>query len=260
MNVQPGPGAGEPHDIDFLHELGERIASADPLHKVLLRILEFIASVMKCDSCFVYVLEGNELVLRASKNPHSEVVDRLKLRVGQGITGWVAENKKPVALSWNASQDPRFQGFNELPEDLFEAFLSVPILCRDRVVGVINVQHREPHTYTQRETQLISTIGFLVGPEIDTVRRDDEASKTSELVGARKLVEDATRILQRDLGVTEEEAYLTLQKQSRDRRKSMREIADAILLSDEIKHSQGSPSTAAEPAADAPPPRRNAAS
>ena len=239
MNVQSG--SGEPRDMEFLHELGERIASADPLHKVLLRILEFITSVMKCDSCFVYVLEGDELILRASKNPHSEVVDRLKLRMGQGITGWVAENKKPVSISWNASADERFQAFNELPEDRFEAFLSVPVLCRDRIVGVINVQHREPHTYTQREMQLISTIGFLVGPEIDMVRRDDESSKGSELMGARKIVQDATRILQRDLGVSEEEAYLTLQKQSRERRKSMREIADAILLSDEIKSSQDPP-------------------
>ncbi|HTZ72831.1 MAG TPA: GAF domain-containing protein [Candidatus Aquilonibacter sp.] len=244
MNVQSGSGAApgafssDPRDIEFLHELGERIASADPLHKVLLRILDFIASVMKCDSCFVYVLEGNELVLRASKNPHAEAVDRLRLRMGQGITGWVAENKKPVTISWNASADPRFQAFNELPEDCFEAFLSVPVLCRDRIAGVINVQHREPHTYTQREIQLISTIGFLVGPEIDMVRREDESSKTSELTGARKIVQDATRILQRDLGISEEEAFFTLQKQSRERRKSMREIADAILLSDEIKGGQ----------------------
>lgn len=233
-------GSGEPRDIEFLHELGERIASADPLQKVLLRILEFIATVMKCDSCFVYVLEGDELVLRASKNPHAEAVDRLRLRMGQGITGWVAENKKPVAISRSASQDARFQAFNELPEDRYEAFLSVPVLCRDRIVGVINVQHREAHNYSQSEIQLISTIGFLVGPEIDMVRREDENSKTSELTGARKMVQDATRILQRDLGISEDDAYLTLQKQSRERRKSMRDIADAILLSDEIKGTQDS--------------------
>ncbi|HKV48281.1 MAG TPA: GAF domain-containing protein [Candidatus Acidoferrales bacterium] len=232
MNLQPG--SAESRDIEFLHELGERIASADPLHRVLLRILDFIASVMKCDSCLVYVLEGNELVLRASKNPHADVVDRLRLRVGQGITGWVAQNKKPVLISCNAAQDARFQAFNELPEDRFEAFLSVPVLCRDRVVGVINVQHREPHAHSHSEIQLISTIGFLVGPEIDAVRRDDESSKLSEPTGARKMVQDATRVLQRDLGISEEEAFLALQKQSRERRKSMREIADAILLSDEI--------------------------
>ena len=74
--------------VDFLYELGSRVAASDPFRDVLARVVEFISSVIKCDSCFVYVLEGDELVLRASKNPHSEVVDRLKLQVGQGITGW----------------------------------------------------------------------------------------------------------------------------------------------------------------------------
>jgi len=138
-------------EIAFLHEIGERIAAADPLQTVLARVVEFASAVVLCDSCFVYVLEEGELVLRASKNPHAELVDRLKLRIGQGITGWVAENKKPVVLSSNAFGDHRFQSVTELPEDRYEAFLSVPVLCRDRLVGVINVQHREPHVHTQGE-------------------------------------------------------------------------------------------------------------
>src|ERR1700682_3478739 len=110
--------------VDLLHEIGSRIAAADPLHEVLGRIVEFISSVVKSDSCFIYILEGNELVLRASKNPHTEIVDRLKLEVGQGITGWVAKHKKPVAGRRPAFKVPRFQSFNELPEDRFQAFLS----------------------------------------------------------------------------------------------------------------------------------------
>ena len=77
-------------DIDFLHEISSRIAAADPLHEVLAQIVEFASALVKCDSCFVYVIEEDELVLRASKNPHAEVIDRLKLKMGQGITGWVA--------------------------------------------------------------------------------------------------------------------------------------------------------------------------
>src|ERR1039457_1302498 len=165
MNVYPAP---EPHqDIDVLHEIGERIAASDPLSTVLKLVVEFVSTVVKCDSCFLYVLEGNDLILRASQNPHAEVLNRLTLRVGQGITGWVAENKKPVAIGSRASFDPRCQSFHELTEDRFEAFLSVPILCRDKLVGVINLQHRDSHDYTQREIRLVSTIGFLVGPEIE---------------------------------------------------------------------------------------------
>jgi signal transduction protein with GAF and PtsI domain len=225
-------------DIDVLHEIGERIAAADPLSTVLKLVVEFASTVVKCDSCFVYVREGSELILRASQNPHAEVVDRLKLRMGEGITGWVAEHKKPVAISSNALLDPRFQLFRELPEDRFEAFLSVPILCRDRLVGVINLQHREPHDHSQREINLISTVGFLVGPEIESARLETESSRFAELAEARQLVKTVQKILQRNLGITEEDAFLVLQKESRQRHKSMKEIAEAILIGDEIVRAQ----------------------
>src|SRR4029434_2058082 len=99
---------------------------------VLHEVVEFATLVIQCDSCFIYILEGDELVLRASRNSHPEAVDRLKLKMGQGITGWVAKHRQPVVVSENAAGDPRFQLFNELPEDRFEAFLSVPLLSRGR--------------------------------------------------------------------------------------------------------------------------------
>lgn len=224
----------ETSEVDFLHTIGTRMASG-ALHEVLDRVVEFVTGVVKCDSCLVYLLEDNELVLRASKNPHPEVVDRLKLKMGQGITGWVAEHREPVAIPRGACQDPRFQFFNELPEDCFEAFLSVPILCRDRVVGVINVQHRLPHTYKPRSIRLISTVGFLAGAVIELARLESENLQLSEELETRKLVERAKGILQRDLKLTEEEAYLTLQRESRQRRKPMKEVAEAILLADELR-------------------------
>lgn len=239
MNIDAHIGGNQ--EIDFLHEIGKRIATADPLHEVLGRVVEFVSAVVKCDSCFAYVLEGNELILRASKNPHAEVVDRLKLRVGQGITGWVAEHKEPVAVDKDAGSDPRFQSFNELPEDRYEAFLSVPVLCRDKLVGVINVQHRQSHTHSQREVQMISTIGFLVGAEIEMARLESENLQLSEELEARKIIERAKGILQREMKSSEEEAYLTLQRQSRQRRKSMKEVAEAIILSEEIKRGTNKP-------------------
>jgi uroporphyrinogen-III synthase len=181
------------------------------------------------------VLEGDELVLRASKNPHPEVVDRLKLRVGQGITGWVAEHREPVAIPEEAAHDPRFQFFHELPEDGYEAFLSVPLMCRGRVVGVINLQHRQHHVYLRREIRMISTVGFLVGAELELARLEEANSTLAEQLQTRKIVERAKGILQRDLGLSEEQAYLALQRQSRQKRKPMKEIADAIVLCDEVR-------------------------
>lgn len=221
-------------EADLLHQIGSSLAAAGPLHEVLDRVVGCITALVRCDSCFVYVLEDKELVLRASKNPHADVVNRLRLRMGQGM-GWVAEHRQPVAVPRNASQDPRFRLFIELPEDRHEAFLSVPILSRGRVVGVINLQHRLAHTYTRREITLISTIGFLVGAEIEAARLEGEILQLSQQLENRKLVERAKGILQRELGVTEEEAYLTLRRQSRQRRRPMKEVAEAIIVSEEVR-------------------------
>jgi signal transduction protein with GAF and PtsI domain len=221
--------------VDLLHGIASQRAAADPFHEVLDRLVEFASALVKCDSCLIYVLEGNELVLRASKNPHPEVVDRLNLRIGHGITGWVAEHREPVSVTQNAAQDPRFRLFHELPEDSYEAFLSVPLLCRGRVVGVVNLQHRRPHVHTSRQIRLIATAGFLVGAEIELARLEDANSDLSEKLQTRKFVERAKGILQRDLGLSEEQAYLTLQRQSRQKRISMKEIAEAMILSDDVK-------------------------
>jgi signal transduction protein with GAF and PtsI domain len=222
-------------EVDLLHAIGSRMAAADPFHEVLSQVIECAVSLVKCDSCFIYVLEGQDLILRASKNPHADQIDELKLRVGQGITGWVAANQAVVAISQDASKDSRFQFFNELPEDQYSAFLSVPLLCRGRIVGVINLQHIQPHVHRQRDIRLITTVGFLVGAEIEMARLETENSALSDQLETRKLVERAKGILQRDMGFDEERAYLALQQQSRQSRKSMKQIAEAVIMTDEMK-------------------------
>jgi uroporphyrinogen-III synthase len=224
--------------IDFLHEISSRIAAADSFHMVLERIVEFVATVIPCDSCFMYVLEDQNLVLRASKNPHADAVDQVGMPIGQGITGWVAEHREPVAIASNASNDRRFKAFKNLPEDHFEAMLSTPILCANKVVGVINLQHRLSYQHTQHEIRLLSMLGFLVGAEIERARLESENLQLAGRLETRKAVDRAKGILQRDLAITEDEAYRMMQRESRQRRKSMKEIAEAILLSEDLRKSK----------------------
>ncbi len=221
--------------VEFLHEIGSRMAASDPLHSVLDRIVDFACSVINCDSCFVYVLEDDQLVLRASKNPHSDVVDHLGLWLGQGITGWVGWHREPVAIPARALKDPRFKRFKDLPEDTFEAFLSVPILCRGKLVGVINLQHRKPYQHTENEVRLLTMVGHLVGAELERARLETENLQLSDRLESRKHIEKAKGVLQRDFGLDEDSAYKAMQRESRQRRKSMREIAEAIVLNDELR-------------------------
>lgn len=227
--------AGLTHSVEFLHEIGSRMAAADPFHGVLDRIVEFVSTIIPCDSCFIYSLEENRLILRASRNPHANLIDQLVLTLGQGITGWVAEHREAVAIPSGALRDPRFQALRDLPEDLFEAMLAVPIQTAGKMVGVINLQHRKPYHHTPAQVRLLTTIGFLVGAEIERARLDLENTQLTERLETRRIIDRAKAILQRDLGIDEQEAYHALQRESRDRRKSMREIADAILLSDDMR-------------------------
>ena len=221
--------------VTLLRRIARRMSEAAPLQGVLENVVEFVASVVACDSCFIYVLEDDELVLRVSKNPHPEVVDRLKLKLGQGITGWVAEHKEPAVIPKHAGRDPRFKLFNELPEDQFESFLSVPLVSRGQLVGVINVQNRECYGYSDREIAIVSTIGFLVGAEIKMAQLEEQNSELTERLESRTLVERAKGILQNDLGISESEAYQRLQRQSQQMRKPMKEIAEAIVLSHAVR-------------------------
>lgn len=222
--------------IGLLRRIAGRISEAVPLAEVLGEVVEFVAAIVCCDSCFIYVLEEGELVLCASKNPHAEVVARLKLKLGQGITGWVAEHKEPAMIPERAGSDPRFKLFNELPEDRFESFLSVPLVSRGRLVGVINVQSRESYNYSEREIGLVSMIGFLVGAEIEMARLEGQNAELSQRLESRTLVERAKGILQSELGISEAEAYQKLQRQSQQLRKPMKEIAEALVLSHEVKN------------------------
>jgi signal transduction protein with GAF and PtsI domain len=222
-------------EIGWLHEVQTHIAGEAPLHETLRLMADSAAEVVDCDSCFVYVLENSELVLRASKNPHANIVTRLKLSVGQGSTAYVTQHLQPLVLAHNAFRDPRFRVFNELSEERDEAFLSVPILCRGKAVGLINLQHREPHDYARRQIQLISTLGFLVGAAIEIAQLEEKNAQLSQELEDRKVLERAKGIMQREMGLSEEEAYLSLQKRSRQLRRPLREVAEAVILSAKVK-------------------------
>ncbi len=239
ISEQPAQDAHKTNSgLEILHEIGSRMAASDPLHAVLHRIVDFACAVIRCDSCFVYVLEENQLVLRASKTPHDDIVDHLGILLGQGITGWVGWHREPVAIAEKALLDPRFKRFPNLPEDSFEAFLSVPVLCRGKLVGVINLQHRKPYAHTEQEVRLLTMIGYLVGAELERARLETENAQLSDRLESRKHIERAKGILQRDFSMDEEAAYKAMQRESRQRRKTMREIAEAIILNEDLRRSR----------------------
>lgn len=157
------------HELKILRKIVDITSSDLDVNQTLNEIVKIVNEITGADSVFVYLFDERKknLVLMASKVPHRRELGKIVLKTGEGITGWVAKEIKPVAIKKNAYQDPRFKNFDVLPEDQYEAFLSVPIVYKGKATGVINVQHRNPHEYSNTTVNLIKTIAKQVGGVIE---------------------------------------------------------------------------------------------
>jgi len=222
-------------ELKILREIIETISYNLDLKEVLSRIVKIVSGVTKADSCFLYLIDGSNLILRASLNPKPLEIGNIKLKLGEGITGWVAINKKTVSIAKKAYCDKRFKFVNSLPEDKFEGFLSVPIVYRDKVLGVINVQHSRPRAYSKTEIALFELVAKATGGAIENASLFSEKEALKEALETRKVIEKAKGILMKEYSVSEDEAYRLLHKKSMDKRLSMKDIANAIIISNEFK-------------------------
>src|SRR5256886_15793935 len=171
-------------EADVLHRISESISNQLDLEAILKHIVEVVVEVTKADACLLYLLSDSqdELILRASKNPHPKLIGRITIGLGEGITGWVAQERTRVVIPSNANDDPRFKFFHNLPEDRHQAFVSVPIMAKKEVIGVINVQHKHPHRHRAHEVALMTTMGRQVGGAIETARLHAEITKKARQV------------------------------------------------------------------------------
>ena len=221
-------------EIGILRSISETVNYQADLNAVLDSIIKVVGSYIRSDSCFVYLLRGDTLTLHASQNPHARALGHIILKKGEGITGWVAEHKKTVVLGSKAYEDERFKLFAALPEDRYEAFLSVPIMYRERVVGVINVQDRKRRKYDPATIALLEIIAHQVGGAIENARLLSETNMLKEALEARKVIERAKGILMKQKGLTESEAHTMLNKKSMDLRRSIKEVAEAVIMASEL--------------------------
>lgn len=236
--------------VSVLHRISNIVSSDLSLDEMLGEIVGVTAQVTECDACLVYLIERetNEIVLRASQVPHQRDLENIRLKVGEGVTGWVVEHHSVVALPRNAAADRRFKRFQALIEDTYEAFLSVPLVSGGEVIGVINVHHREPHDHTADEISLLTFVGEQMGGAIrkaflgeENARLLEETAEMQRRLEMRKIVERAKGILQQRDQLTEEEAYLRLRNESRRLRRPMRELAEALILSEEMRKKTAAP-------------------
>lgn len=159
-------------ELKVLRKVVEITTAELELDGVLSEIVRTVADMARADSVFIYLFDEDKkhLILRASKTAHTKELGHVLLKVGEGLTGWAAKNNKPVVISENAYEDPRFKAFDVLPEDKYEAFLALPIVYQGKAIGVVNVQHRKVHAYPPNAVNLLEIIARQVGGVIEHAR------------------------------------------------------------------------------------------
>ncbi len=185
--VPAEPTGAEPTDLgaSLLHRVS-RIANSDfSVDEILGQIVGLAAGISHCDACLIYLHETatGDFVLRASQLPRSygaAGAATLRLKPGEGVTGWVAEQQRCVALGDSASSDSRFKTVAALVEDTYEALLSVPLINRGRTIGVINIHHRERHHHSEEEINSITFIGEQLSGAIAKSALEDENARLAD--------------------------------------------------------------------------------
>jgi len=198
----------------------------------LKRLIKIILTIVPADSCLIYFYDqhNKQLILVGSKKPHEEAIDHIVMKEGEGITGWVAKHHKTVALSQKAYLDERFKPFKELPEDKFESFLSVPIINETGVVGVINIQKKTPFEFSKEQIRTLESLVKIISSAFAQTILQRKVDKLQTQLEERKIVERAKGVLMKSRNLSENDAFAFIRSEAMKNRKTMREIAEAILL------------------------------
>jgi len=220
--------------LSALREITRAISAAWSLDQILTLITRKTAKAMDVDSCSIYLLADDDyLVLKATTGLAADAIGHARLKVGEGLTGHAAKTGKPVSAS-HASRDPHFKFLPETHESMFQSLLAMPLVSRGNVIGAVNVQTREGREYSPEEIELLSIIADVAAGELEKAVLYEEIGGLKEALETRKLVERAKGILMKRHRIDEQDAFARIQHQARTSRKSMREVAEAIILAESV--------------------------
>jgi len=221
--------------IKALTEISKAITSDRYLDDILKLIVTVTANVMDSKICSLWILDDNEKVLkiRATQTMSEEYLKERVLKLGEGVVGYVAQTKKPLAIL-DVLKEPRYKEKELAKKEGLVSMLSVPLCVKDKVIGVINCYTSYPHEFTEAEKEMVMAVASQAAICIENTELMVKTKVIQEELEVRKLIERAKGVLMKRHGLTEEEAFKRIRKASMDSRKSMREIAEAILLTDKM--------------------------
>lgn len=221
--------------IEALTKIGEAITSDLYLEDILKLIVTVTAEVMDSKICSLMLLDPKkkELVIKATQSISKEYINKNPLKLGEGIAGKVALENKPLDI-YNVSENKDYKYHDIARKEGLSSLLCVPLHVKGKVIGVLTTYTSKPHHFNDYETNILQTVADQAAIVIENYRLIVETRVIKEELETRKAIERAKGILMKDKKMSEEDAFKRIQKFAMDNRKSMREVAEAIILSHEM--------------------------
>ena len=215
--------------------ISRAITSDQYLDDILTLVVSVTAKVMDSKICSLWLIDekNHELKLRATQTISKEYLKERSLKLGEGVVGTVAKNKVPMSI-YNVLKKREYKEKEMARKEKLSSMLSVPLVVKDKVIGVINCYSQRPHRFSEVEVYLLTSVANQAAVAIENTELMVKTRVIQEELEARKLVERAKEMLMAKKGLSGPAAFRRMQKMSMNTRKPMREIAEAILLADEI--------------------------
>jgi len=223
--------------IKALSKISKAITSELYLEDILKLIVTVTAEVLGSNICSLMLIDEktNELVVRATQSISEEYNKKPPLKIGEGIAGKAALENKPIVIK-DVTKEKEYKHKDIAKKEGLSSLLCVPMSVKGKVIGVINCYTSKPYNFSDEEIEVLTTIANQAAVAIENTELLVKSKVIQEELETRKRIERAKGILMRDEGLTEEQAYLKIRKYSMDNRKTMREVAEAIILATDMKH------------------------
>jgi len=222
--------------ISALSKISKAITSELYLEDVLKLIVTLTANVMKAKICALWLLDANkkELKIRATQAMSGEYLKERSIKLGKGIVGLAAKEKKCIIID-DILSDNRYQEKELAKKENLVSMLSVPMMVRKEAIGVINCYTTQPYKFTNGDVDLLSTVANQAAVAIENTELIVKTRVIQEELEARKKIEKAKGILMKEQKLNEDDAYRLMRRSSMDKRVPMKEISEAIILASEIR-------------------------
>ena len=222
--------------IEAISKVANLITSGMYLEELLRLVVQVTAEIMnsKISSLMLLDPDKKELVVKATQSISEAYNKKPNISLGEGIAGVVAKNNKAVCVL-DVKTEPYYLNQDIARKEGLCSLACVPLAVKGRVIGVLNCYTSKKHKFSKHELDLLTALANQAAIAIENAELDLRARSAEEALTTRKLVERAKDILSLDANIPSSEAYRLIQKQSMDMRKSMREVAEAIILAKDIR-------------------------